>query len=164
MIDSTWFTCTIGTITLTASSVGISEVSLDEPIQDTYEKSGFSSLLTTTKNQFLEYLDGKRLTFDIPLDWSLINGFQLKVLEITSRIPFGKTLTYGQIAAQLNNPKASRAVGASLARNPLPILIPCHRVIAADGALTGYLGKKGIEIKKTLLTLEGHQIVNEKLD
>jgi methylated-DNA-[protein]-cysteine S-methyltransferase len=71
--------------------------------------------------------------------------------------------TYGQIAAKLGSPKASRAVGAALAHNPLPILIPCHRVVSASGHLTGYLGQKGIEGKRRLLELEGQKIVGEKL-
>ena len=163
MIDSTRFSSVIGTITLTATAKGISKVNLGEPLSDTFVESEYSSLLSKTKEQLLEYLAGKRQSFDVPLDWSEILGFKLDVLKITSCIPFGQTLTYGQIAAQLTKPKASRAVGASLAHNPLPLLIPCHRVVAADGALTGYLGNNGIAIKKLLLELEGLQIVGEKL-
>lgn len=163
MIDSTQFSSVIGTITLTATANGISKVSLGGPLSDVFVESEYSSLLRKTKEQLLEYLDGKRQFIEVPLDWSQIIGFKLEVLKITSCIPFGQTLTYGQIATQLHKPKASRAVGASLAHNPLPILIPCHRVVAADGALTGYLGKNGIAIKKLLLELEGLQIVGEKL-
>lgn len=119
--------------------------------------------LRDAQQQLQEYLNGQRKEFTLPLDWQQINGFQKEVLEIACEIPFGEVRTYGQIAAAVAKPKASRAVGAALARNPLPILIPCHRVVAASGHLTGYLGEKGIHTKKFLLELEGHCIVGEKL-
>jgi methylated-DNA-[protein]-cysteine S-methyltransferase len=86
------------------------------------------------------------------------------VLQLTFSIPFGEVLTYGQIATQLHKSGAARAVGMALARNPLPILIPCHRVVASTGHLTGYLGSKGIAAKQWLLEREGHRIVSQKLD
>ena len=86
-----------------------------------------------------------------------------RVYEIVGLIPRGKVATYGQIAALLHKHRAARAVGAALARNPMPILIPCHRVVAADGHLTGYLGSKGISTKQWLLEREGHRIVGQKL-
>jgi methylated-DNA-[protein]-cysteine S-methyltransferase len=113
--------------------------------------------------QLEAYFTGGRTQFDLSINPQMISDFQSKVLEIVRLIPYGKTLTYGQIACRLGKPQASRAVGAALARNPLPILIPCHRVIAMDGRLMGYLGRKGIAAKKWLLELEGHKIVSEKL-
>lgn len=119
--------------------------------------------LRDAQQQLQEYLNGQRKQFTLPLDWQQIKGFQKEILQIACEIPFGEIRTYGQIAAMIAKPNASRAVGAALARNPLPILIPCHRVVAANGHLTGYLGEKGIQTKKFLLELEGHHIVGEKL-
>lgn len=114
-------------------------------------------------SQLLEYLGGKRKFFDLSIDWSLITSFQAKVLEIAQFIPFGEILTYGQIAAKLGKISASRAVGGALGRNPMPIIIPCHRVVAANGNLTGFSAAEGILTKQWLLELEGHKIVAQKL-
>lgn len=113
--------------------------------------------------QIIEYLKGKRMFFDLPIDWSFSTPFQKTVLEITWFIPFGEVLTYGQIAAKLRKNSASRAVGGALGRNPMPIIIPCHRVVAANGNLTGFSAAEGILTKQWLLELEGHQIVAQKL-
>jgi len=123
----------------------------------------FHQLLRQAHTQLQEYFAGTRKEFSLPTTLGTLTAFQKEVLEITSRIPFGEVLTYGQIASSMGSPHASRAVGAALARNPLPILIPCHRVVAGNGHLTGYLGRKGIAAKKLLLELEGHTIVGEKL-
>ena len=89
--------------------------------------------------------------------------FQREVLQLTLEIPFGEVRTYGELARTLGKSAASRAVGGALARNPLPLLIPCHRVVAATGALTGYSAASGIATKAWLLELEGHKIVSQKL-
>lgn len=113
--------------------------------------------------QILEYLSGSRREFDAEVDWSYIKPFQAEVLKAAIAIPFGAFLTYGQIARQLGKPAASRAVGGALAQNPVPIIIPCHRVVAADGSLTGFSAADGIRAKQWLLELEGHRVVSEKL-
>ncbi len=105
--------------------------------------------------QLKEYLDGERREFDIPVDWSGMTGFQFNVLKETYNIPFGQVLTYGEIARRIGNPNAARAVGRVEATNPLPILIPCHRVIGTDGKLHGYGGRGGIQTKAWLLHHEG---------
>lgn len=102
--------------------------------------------------QVLEYLDGKRRIFDVPLQ-PAGTPFQLKVWQALQSIPYGEVRTYGQIAAAIGCPKASRAVGMANHCNPLPLFIPCHRVIGSDGRLTGFAG--GLEIKEKLLRLEG---------
>lgn len=163
MVDSITFSSIIGTLTIISNSRVISRIILDVPVNESLSPSFSDQLLDEAKNQLLEYLSGKRTSFDIPLDLDQLSGFQKVVLELTSRIPYGETLTYGQIASLLHNPYASRAVGSALARNPLPILIPCHRVISSSGHLTGYLGSKGIATKKWLLEREGHKIVDQKL-
>jgi len=105
--------------------------------------------------QLLEYLSGVRRGFDLSIDWSLMRPFQKQVLQITYAIPYGQTRTYGDIARELGNPKAARAVGRAQATNPMPLVIPCHRVIGTDGKLHGYGGGQGLPTKAWLLQLEG---------
>lgn len=99
-----------------------------------------------------EYFAGRRTAFDLPLDLSLSKGFRREVLEHLMAIGFGRTETYRQVAAATGNPLAVRAVGSACATNPLPVVIPCHRVLRSDGSLGGYLG--GLAAKRTLLDLE----------
>ncbi|MEL7087922.1 MAG: methylated-DNA--[protein]-cysteine S-methyltransferase, partial [Planctomycetota bacterium] len=101
--------------------------------------------------QLAEYFDGVRQDFELPLS-PQGTAFQLRVWQQLRRIPFGTTLSYGQIARRLDQPTASRAVGLANGNNPLSIVVPCHRVIGADGSLTGFGG--GLKIKKHLLDLE----------
>lgn len=100
-----------------------------------------------------EYFDHRRDRFDLPLDRRLIHGIARDVLAATARIPFGRTSTYGEIARRIGHPRAARAVGNALGSNPIPIVIPCHRVLRAGGQLGGYGG--GIDRKELLLELEG---------
>ena len=100
-----------------------------------------------------EYFGGRRQAFDLPIDWSLIRGFRRHVLEVTAAIPFGRHLTYSEVAGKAGNPRASRAAGNALGSNPMPIVIPCHRVLRTGGGLGGYTG--GIDKKVRLLHLEG---------
>jgi len=104
------------------------------------------------ERQLIEYLEGKRRVFDLPLR---LEGseFQKEVWEAVSHIPYGQTASYGEIAHLIGKPKSSRAVGAANGANPIPIVIPCHRVIGADGSLTGYGG--GLALKSRFLALEG---------
>lgn len=104
--------------------------------------------------QLREYLAGERSEFDLTLDPPSMSSFAASVLMATAHIPYGQTRTYGQVARQIGRPTAARAVGQALAANPLPILIPCHRVLAGDGSLRGYSAPGGIALKQRLLTLE----------
>jgi methylated-DNA-[protein]-cysteine S-methyltransferase len=99
-----------------------------------------------------EYFAGRRTVFDLPLDFSLSHGFRQVVQQQLPQIGYGKTRSYGEVAAMVGKPKAVRAVGTACATNPVPIVVPCHRVVRADGTLGGYAG--GPEAKRTLLTLE----------
>ena len=99
-----------------------------------------------------EYFAGTRQTFDVALDWRLSAGFRASVLHRLPDIGYGHTASYATVAALAGNPKAVRAVGTACATNPLPVVIPCHRVVRSDGSMGGYLG--GVEAKRTLLTLE----------
>jgi len=107
--------------------------------------------------QLEEYLSGRRRIFDLPLDLSSLTPFQRQVLAVTSRIPWGEVWSYQSVAHEMDRPKSSRPVGQALGRNPIPIVIPCHRVIASDGTLGGYCGTTGLGIKRWLLRLEGVQ-------
>ena len=109
--------------------------------------------LVHTRMQLREYLAGERRQFSLKLDWSIMRPFQREVLLATFAIPYGQTATYGEIANQIGHPRAARAVGRAEATNPMPLIIPCHRVLGAKGELRGYGG--GLNIKKWLLKIEG---------
>ena len=109
-------------------------------------------------SQILQYLSGDRRSFELDVDLRDSTDFQRKVLEAAVAVPPGYVATYGEIAIRIGKPKSSRAVGQALARNPIPIVVPCHRVVAADGSMTGYSGAGGIETKAHLLRLEGATI------
>jgi O-6-methylguanine DNA methyltransferase len=99
-----------------------------------------------------EYLAGRRKRFELPIDYRLVTPFQHKVLSATARIPFGHCVSYSDIASRIGQPEARRAVGGALGKNPIPIVVPCHRVIAADGSIGGYTG--GLDIKRALFRIE----------
>lgn len=105
------------------------------------------------RRQLDEYFDRRRHSFDVRIDWRLVRGFAGSVLRATARIPFGGTSTYRGVASEAGSPNAYRAAGNALNTNPIPIVIPCHRVLHSGGGLGGYAG--GLERKRFLLTLEG---------
>lgn len=105
--------------------------------------------------EMAEYLKGKRRDFTFAIDWSTLKPFQLKTLKAVYAIPYGETRTYAEIAMQIGHPNAYRAVGRANATNPMPLVIPCHRVIGTDGKLHGYGGGDGLPTKEWLLKLEG---------
>lgn len=103
--------------------------------------------------QLREYFAGKRQQFDVPIDLSAVTPFTRRVLEATATVPFGRLITYRDVARQIGQPGATRAVGNALGSNPVPIVVPCHRVIRSDGTIGGYTG--GLQIKWHLLEIEG---------
>jgi methylated-DNA-[protein]-cysteine S-methyltransferase len=110
--------------------------------------------LDTARRELDEFFAGNRRDFDLPLDYSMVKpGFTRRVLQQTARIPFGQTVSYKGIAGRAGNERAFRAAGTALGSNPLPIVVPCHRVLHSGGGLGGYTG--GLEIKRKLLTIEG---------
>lgn len=111
--------------------------------------------LDEDRRQLEQYFAGKRQVFELPLDWRLCAGFGRRVLDATARIPFGSLSTYKQVATEAGSPRASRAAGNALGANPLPIVVPCHRVVHSGGGLGGYTG--GLERKRLLLGVEGHE-------
>jgi methylated-DNA-[protein]-cysteine S-methyltransferase len=109
--------------------------------------------LDPTARELEEYFAGRRRSFDVTLDWRLSSGFRAIVLHhLATDVAYGQTATYGAVARLAGNPKAVRAVGTACATNPLPVVVPCHRVVRSDGSMGGYLG--GPDAKRTLLTLE----------
>ncbi|MGH9462702.1 MAG: methylated-DNA--[protein]-cysteine S-methyltransferase [Vicinamibacteria bacterium] len=108
--------------------------------------------LREERNELSEYLAGRRKRFELPLDFRLVTPFQRKVLSATSRIPFGQCMSYSDIARRIGQPEARRAVGGALSKNPIAIVVPCHRVIAADGSIGDYTG--GLAIKRALFRIE----------
>ena len=144
----------VGPLTVAASDAGLHAIEFPNdsyllPRKDWRE--GDHPLLQRAQAQLDEYFAGTRTCFELPL-CPQGTVFQKAVWQALSAIPYGQTRTYAQIAAQIGKPKACRAVGMANHKNPLPILIPCHRVIGADGRLTGYAG--GLTIKQLLLDLE----------
>lgn len=109
--------------------------------------------LDDVRRELDRYFEGKLREFKVPLDWRLIDGFQTGVLQATAAIPYGQTRSYGEVAAEAGNPRAYRAAGTALGKNPLAPLIPCHRVLQAGGKVGNYGG--GPEMKRKLLTMEG---------
>lgn len=144
-----------GTFYLLASRVGLCAVGFkkfdEEFISSLSSKEAEVLHLNQAVQQITEYLHGKRKTFDLTLDFHG-TSFQKKVWQKLSSIPYGKTFSYKEVASQINQPLAVRAVGRANGKNPLCLVIPCHRVISADGSLGGYSG--GLVLKNKLLQLE----------
>ncbi len=105
--------------------------------------------------QLSTYLSGKRRNFTLVIDWAVLRPFQRSVLRATYKIPYGETRTYKEIAERIGRPRAARAVGRAEATNPMPLVVPCHRVIGRDGKLHGYGLGEGVKTKEWLLRLEG---------
>jgi methylated-DNA-[protein]-cysteine S-methyltransferase len=146
----------IGTLTLLATDEALLEVSWPNERPNRLKKrdvlSGESHpLLARAAKQLEEYFEGRRESFDLPIAFEGTE-FQRRVWEALCRIPHHKTVSYGAIACQIGKPAAVRAVGAAIGRNPLSIIVPCHRVIGSNGALTGFAG--GLPVKAFLLALE----------
>ena len=154
----------IGTVFVAVSEHGLLAVrfGLDERafIEALHRQTGQAPTHSPRKagraaRQVTEYLAGRRTSFDMPVDLSAATDFQRQVLLAACQIPRGQVATYTDIAQRIGRPKAARAVGQALSRNPVPIVVPCHRVLAADGSLRGYLGSEGTATKARLLELEG---------
>jgi methylated-DNA-[protein]-cysteine S-methyltransferase len=157
----------LGILTVLASSAGIKVVHFGG-LKDL--KTGLAYRLTNilpvpdflgeAARQLQEYLEGKRETFELPLDWTEMSSFSARALKLSTKIPYGQTRTYGQLASALGLPPgAARAVGSAMAANPIPLILPCHRMVGSDGKLHGYSGPGGVETKAWLLGLEGNRFV-----
>ena len=143
----------IGPLTLVADDDGLIAIEFGKPTSKSASEptSSQRKVLAATEKQLREYFAGRRTEFDLPLAPEGTE-FQRRVWRELSRIPYGKRITYGEQAKRLARPSAARAVGAANGRNPLPIVVPCHRVVGSTGNLTGFAG--GLKIKAQLLELE----------
>jgi len=145
----------IGPLMLAADDAGLRHIEFRDnrhPANRADWHGGDSEILQASEAQLADYFAGTRRDFDLPLA-PQGTAFQLQVWHELARIPFGATISYAQLAQRIGKPEAVRAVGAANGRNPLPIVLPCHRVIGADGALVGFGG--GLPTKQFLLRLEG---------
>jgi methylated-DNA-[protein]-cysteine S-methyltransferase len=144
----------VGSLRLTASSRGLAKIEiLRGKRRSTSIPSGEAArVLAQARRELAEYFAGKRRRFDVRLD---LQGttFQVAAWKAMLKIPYGKTLSYGEQARSIGKPKAFRAVGSANGKNPIPIIVPCHRVLASDGSLGGY--SLGLAMKRRLLALEG---------
>ena len=144
----------VGKLRLVASDKGLVAIDLRQAqkLVLTEHNASAQEILIKTKKQLEQYFAGKRTSFDVALDL-VGTDFQKQAWRALCRIPFGKTISYGQQASNIKNPKAFRAVGSANGKNPIPIIVPCHRVVAGDGSLGGY--SLGLKMKKQLLAIEG---------
>ena len=151
----------VGDLFLASTDRGLCRISYrledqEEELARTYGVRVLRMPLDSVRRELDEYFEGKRREFDLPLDVRVAT-FHAEVLDELARVPYGMTTTYGALAAKVGHPRAARAVGTVMNRNPIPIVLPCHRVIGANGSLTGYGG--GLHVKQALLELEGALLV-----
>jgi len=146
----------IGMLTLVASADGLREVHFEseDRVVDDVEIDDHDPVLANARQQLNEYFAGERHRFDLPLDL-VGTDFQRDVWRALADVPFGKTASYGEQAEAIGRPGAFRAVGAANGKNPVPIVLPCHRIIGVNGALTGFAG--GLDVKERLLAHEQSQ-------
>ena len=146
----------LGGITMAATDEGLAGVWFDQqrhwPDTTGWQAKDDHPALVEAAAQLRDYFAGKRDTFDMKLDLSHGTAFQQSVWQALLAIPAGKTMTYGALSVNVGNPAAVRAVGAAVGRNPISVIVPCHRVLGSDGSLTGYAG--GLHRKTALLELE----------
>jgi methylated-DNA-[protein]-cysteine S-methyltransferase len=150
----------VGLLTLVATGDGLAAVSFGEaatPIGrgDGDGRGDGRPIVGQAAVEIDEYFAGTRRAFTVPLDWRLTTGFRRAVLQELARVPFGAVVTYGELAHRVGRPGGARAVGRAMATNPLPLVVPCHRVLAAGGRIGGYSGGTGLDTKRMLLALEG---------
>ena len=154
----------VGAVLVAATHRGLVRIAFgagfnaDEVVEDLSERISprvleVPSYFDGVRRELDEYFEGRRTSFDLPLDWQLTRGFARQVLRRTAKIPYGEVSTYQRMAAAAGSPRAYRAAGNALGANPIPIVVPCHRVLHSGGGLGGYGG--GLERKEFLLRLEG---------
>ncbi len=153
----------LGPLLIAATDAGVVEITfgrtvsnqdfLSHMVQRGFDPVPDQHAIQPVVRQLTEYFQGSRNVFDVPVDFTGLSPFAKNVLQATAAVPFGGTATYSEIARQIANPGASRAVGNALGRNPVPIILPCHRVVPADRSIGNYTG--GVDIKVRLLSIEG---------
>jgi methylated-DNA-[protein]-cysteine S-methyltransferase len=157
------FTTPLGELYVAINAQGICDVTFGEGKRDAFlaNLDPLARLVQqpeqvkTAAAQLRAYFEDYHAGFSLPVDLSIVTPFQRRVLEVVRKIPAGQVLTYKEVAERLGKPRASRAVGNAVARNPVPIIVPCHRVVASGGGLGGYSGGRGVPDKQYLLRMEG---------
>jgi methylated-DNA-[protein]-cysteine S-methyltransferase len=160
----------VGPISVLVSSTGLAVVEfaaakdfeklLNIPIETAKKPP---EILGLSLKQIGEYLQGKLRDFTLPVDLRGLTLFSQEILQSALQVAFGQVKTYGELAAAAGYPKAARAVGGVMSRNPIPIVVPCHRIVASDGTLHGFSAPGGLKTKSWLLELEGHKMKNLRL-
>ena len=154
----------VGSVFIGVTDAGVCDVSLSEASEQSYRTTLLRRApevrrddvgLVAVAHQVQAYFSGTLTRFELPLDLRHVTPFTVRVLRETRKFQFGQLTSYGALAARIGSPGSSRAVGGALGRNPVPIIIPCHRVIGADGGIGGFTG--GLRAKRVLLGLEGHE-------
>ena len=152
----------VGPLFVAASKRGLCRISYDADPEQELDRLGrefgvrvlrSAKPIDLARRELDEYFEGQRRSFDLPVDVTFLADFNRRVLRELARVPYGEVVTYGELAARSARPRAARAVGMVMNRNPIPIVLPCHRVVGANGKLTGYAG--GLDRKEALLRLEG---------
>jgi methylated-DNA-[protein]-cysteine S-methyltransferase len=144
----------IGTLLLMATPKGLVRIAFeDENRDEVLGEVAMPRRLDPVRRELDRYFAGELQDFEVPLDWSLVGDFARKVLRRTARIPYGSVASYGEVAMEVGTPRGARAVGNALGSNPIPVVVPCHRVVRTGGAIGGYGG--GLPRKRYLLALEG---------
>jgi methylated-DNA-[protein]-cysteine S-methyltransferase len=155
------FDSPVGELFVAATNRGLARISyrpegMEESLAHTFGARVLRAPLDHVRRELDEYFEGTRREFDLSLDLR-VAPFHADVLRELALVPYGRTDTYGALAAKVGRPRAARAVGTVMNRNPIPIVLPCHRIVGADGSLTGYAG--GLDVKRRLLRLEGATLV-----
>jgi len=145
----------LGTLQIEATERGLCGIWFPSLSVNDGPTPGKNRVISLAKQELNAYFAGDLTTFSVPLDWQGTR-FQESVWQALLAVPYGKTVTYGDVARAIGRPRSSRPVGGAVGKNPLPIIVPCHRVIGSDRSLTGFTG--GLDIKIRLLELEGHSI------
>jgi methylated-DNA-[protein]-cysteine S-methyltransferase len=151
------FESPVGELLVAATERGLCRISyrpegMEDVLARTFGARVLRMPLDDVRRELDEYFEGRRRDFDLPIDLRVAPFYEAVLTEL-ARVPYGRTETYGALAAKVGRPRAARAVGTVMNRNPIPIVLPCHRVIGANGSLTGYAG--GLDVKRRLLELEG---------
>ncbi|GAB1724670.1 MAG: methylated-DNA--[protein]-cysteine S-methyltransferase [Nitrospira sp. CR1.1] len=157
MTQASTFKTPWGWMTVTASTKGVTSIDLSPSARVASDGplggDASASIVKEAQAQLLSYIDGARRDFALPIDWSTGTPFQRKVWKAIARIPYGRVRSYQWVAMRVGGKQYARAVGMALGANPVPIVVPCHRIIAHDGSLGGFSG--GVPMKRRLLSLEG---------
>ena len=155
MVYRDQLTTPLGTLTLEANDRGLSSVRFPDRAGPHETRSRDNSILAQAKRELSAYFGGELKQFSVPLDWQGTD-FQQSVWQALTHIPYGETVSYADIARAIGRPSSARPTGGAVGANPLPIIVPCHRVIGSDQTLTGFTG--GLNIKIALLELEGRLV------